>query len=136
MNFRSLQRPTDAQLMPTPVGPRDRRGRALRRWLSVLAALGVAACSDSDPQGSTPDPTPTPEAAAPPGQHFTASDTALTNLSSRIGGLRAAVAAQPSVTALRAELVSNLLTRAQFVGSFQDLGESLSLAAEGRGSSA
>ena len=133
MTFRSSHNRTDAVGILTPVGPCDHRGQPLRWWLSVLAALGVVACGEGEvPRDSSRAPTPPPDVSSVPARRLTSGDTALTNLSSHIGGLRTAVAVQPTVAALRAELVLSLLTRSQFVGSFDDLGESLDLAAEGR----
>lgn len=105
--------------------------------LSAFALSGLVACSEAEaPRGSsqptTQSPELTAEASAAPAKGLTSGDTALTNLSSRIGGLRSAVTAQPTAAPLRGDLVAHLLSRAQFVGSFTDLGESLSLAAEGR----
>lgn len=128
MNFRSSRCLTDTPGVLIPVGPRDRRGQPLRWWISALALLGVVAC-----KATTPSPEATAEASSTPSRSLTSGDTALTNLSSRIGGLRSALKAQPTATALRGDLVGHLLARAQFVGSFADLGESLSLAADGRG---
>ena len=127
--------PTEARVS-TPAGSCDRRGRSLSRALALLALVGVVACGEGQaPPGAHPTTPSTPTTAAgssAPSQRLTSSDTALSNLNSRIGGLRSAVSAQPSVAALRAELVANLLSRSQFVGSFADLSESLGLAAEGR----
>lgn len=133
MSSRSLQRPTDAESTLTPVGPHDRRGQPLRWLIPMLAALGAGACGESaGSRGSNQDAMSDPDTSTTPVRRLTSGGTTLTNLNSRIRGLRGAVAAQPTVAALRAELVANLLTRTQFVGSFQDLGESSSLAAEGR----
>ena len=140
MSSRSLHSPTDAPSVLTPVGPRDRRGHSLRWALSLLTLFGVVACGESEgPRGPSPattsSPDPSGEGAPEPANDLTSGNTALRNLSSRIGGLRSAVMAQPTAAALRGDLVGNLLARVQFVGSFADLGESLALAAEGRSSS-
>ena len=137
MNSRSSRHCTDSPQLLTPVGPRDRRGQPLPRLLAALAVSGMVACTAGEAsQGSSrpaaPDPGAGAETHGTPSRDLTSSDTALTNLNSRIGGLRSAVGAQPTVAALRGELVGNLLSRAQFVGTFADLGESLALAAEGR----
>jgi len=137
MSSRSSQRPTEAPRVVTPAGSCDRRGRSPSWALAALALAGVVACGEGQaPSGSQPTPSTTGGAGSTaPSQRLTSSETALTNLDSRIGGLRSAVAAQPSVAALRGELVANLLSRSQFIGSFGDLSESLVLAAEGRPSS-
>jgi len=138
MSSRFSRSPTEARCateahVSTPAGSCDRRGRPPRRALAALALVGAVACGEG-PAASSPHPAAPGTSASgttAPSQRLTASETALTNLNSRIVGLRTAVSAQPSVAALRAELVANLLSRAQFVGSFSDLSESLVLASEG-----
>jgi len=137
MNSHSSRRRTDTSRLLTPVGPRDRRGLPLPRLLVALAVSGLVACGAGEAsQGSNRAAAPNPGAGAEthgmPARNLTPSNTALTNLNSRIGGLRSAVSAQPTVAALRGELVGNLQSRAQFIGTFADLGESLTLAADGR----
>lgn len=124
--------PIDARVM-TPAGSCDRRGRSPSWVFAACALVGVVACGEGQaPPGPHPGGAP---GSTAPSQRLTSSETALTNLDSRIGGLRSAVAAQPSVAALRGELVANLLSRCQFVGSLADLNESLVLAGEGSSSS-